>query len=49
MNDELELLATLEELKQLYTQGELREYDFDTRISDVKRVIEHWETQYNEQ
>jgi len=49
MNDELELLATLRELKQLYTEGELREYDFDTRISDVKRVIELGEAQHSEQ
>lgn len=43
MNTELELLDTLKELRSLYKLGELREYDFDVKISQVEREIKEFE------
>ena len=39
MHKELEILETLMELRSLYRSGELREYDFDVKISTVEQEV----------
>lgn len=43
MNTEVELLETLKELRSLYVAGDLREYDFDVKISSVQRELAEFE------
>lgn len=43
MQDILEQISTLRELKHLYTTGDLREYDFDTRIRTLEEEVRLFE------
>lgn len=49
MNTEVELLETLKELRSLYVAGDLREYDFDVKISSVESELTKFEAWAEEQ
>lgn len=48
MHTEIDLLDTLHELRQLYAQGELREWDFDCKISQLEQAVTEFEQHYSE-
>jgi|TARA_A200000113_G_C8724341_1_gene309460 hypothetical protein len=43
MNDILEFISDLREMQHLYNEGELRNYDFETKISKHLKVVESFE------
>lgn len=43
MNDILEFIDELKELQALYNTGELRNFDFATKISKYERDVSHFE------
>ena len=46
MNDILEFIDDIEELKALYNSGELRNFDFEAMLSKYNRTIELFEREY---
>ena len=46
MNDVLEMIEDLEELKTLYNTGELRNFDFESLLSKYNGTFEQFEREY---
>ena len=46
MNDILEFIDDIEELKSLYNTGELRNFDFEAMLSKYNRTVELFEREY---
>ena len=44
MNDMVDFLDELKELKALYNSGDLRNFDFETKIQKYERLIDAYET-----
>ena len=49
MNDILEFIDELKELQALYHSGDLRDFDFNTKIQKYQRQVEQFELQFEEQ
>lgn len=49
MNDILDFIDELNELKELYNTGELRNFDFDTKIQKYQRLVDAFEDGLEEQ
>ena len=49
MNDILEFIDELKELQGLYHSGELRDFDFNTKIQKYERQIEQFELALEQQ
>ena len=49
MNDILEFLEELKELKELYNTGDLRNFDFETKIQKYERQVELFEQELEAQ
>jgi hypothetical protein len=49
MNDILEFIDELKELQALYHSGELRDFDFNTKIQKYERQIEQFELALEQQ
>ena len=47
MTDIFERIDELRELQKLYNDGDLRNFDFETRIQRLEREIEQFEAQYD--
>ena len=43
MNDILEFIDELNELQELYNSGELRNFDFQTKIQKYQRMVDAFE------
>jgi hypothetical protein len=48
MNDILEFISELKELQALYHSGDLRNYDFETKIQQYEKVVEAVEKELEE-
>ena len=48
MNDILEFIDELKELKLMYMTGDLREFDFDNKIAHYERLIAQFEAAMTE-
>ena len=46
MNDILEFIEDIEELKALYNAGELRNFDFEAMLSKYNRTVDMFEREY---
>ena len=46
MNDILEFIEDIEELKALYNTGELRNFDFEAMLSKYNRTVDLFEREY---
>jgi len=46
MNDILEFIEDIEELRELYNTGELRNFDFDAMLSKYNKTVELFEREY---
>ena len=49
MNDILEFIDELKELQALYHSGELRDFDFNTKIQKYERQMEQFEQALEQQ
>lgn len=49
MNDILEFIDELKELQSLYHQGELRDFDFETKIQKYEQQIHQFELALEQQ
>ena len=49
MNDILEFIDELNELQELYNTGELRNFDFQTKIQKYQRMVDAFENGLEEQ
>lgn len=45
MNDIVDFIDELKELKALYISNDLRNYDFDTKIKQYEAQLEEYETE----
>lgn len=48
MNDILEFIDDLRELQALYHSGDLRNYDFETKIQQYEKIVEAVEKELEE-
>jgi hypothetical protein len=48
MNDILEFISELKELQALYHSGDLRNYDFETKIQQYEKIVEAVEKELEE-
>jgi len=46
MNDILEFIEDIEELKSLYNTGELRNFDFEAMLSKYNGTVDMFEREY---
>ena len=44
MNDIFEFISELKEMQALYHEGDLRNYDFESKIQKYERMIEEFES-----
>ena len=49
MNDIFDFISELKELKELYNTGDLRNFDFETKIQKYERQIESFEQELEAQ
>ena len=49
MNDLLDYLAELKELQRLYQTGDLRDFDFQTKITQRENEVDKFESAMEEQ
>ena len=45
MNDILEFIDELKEMQVLYNQGDLRNYDFESKIQKYERIVDEFEAE----
>ena len=47
MNDIFDRIDELKELQSLYNQGELRNFDFSSKIQQLEQQVEKFEAEYD--